>query len=158
MSAKADGGRRPRSGIVPWAWALLLLLLLQNVVGTYLNLFVVLPPSNDLASLLALYSVLAAHVAVGFLILATASIVVFLSARTRRVTFWSPAVAALAFSLLAFSSGVEFTIGGQVDFYSFLMEMMFLGAVGSDVVVLYFASRLGAPEPRAASSPRLAED
>ncbi len=139
---------RPRSPRTePWAWTLLSLLLLQNIVGIYLNLFVSLPQSTDLGALLAAYSVLAFHVAVGFLILGTAGILLFLTARTKRLALWLPALGALAFALLAFSSGVEFTVGGQDDALSFLMELFFLGVVGCDVVVLYVATRLRTAEP-----------
>lgn len=156
-STRPEGGRRPadrlRSQIVPWAWTVLALLLVQNVLGIYLNLYVPLPPSNDLAILLASYSVLAMHVAVGFLILGATGVVLFLAARTRRVVLWAPALGGLAFALLAFSSGVEFTIGGQDDLYSFIMEILFLGVVGADVLVLYAASRPHAsPEREARSS------
>ncbi len=127
--------------IEPWAWTVLVLLLVQNVLGIYLNLFVSLPASHDLAALIASYSALAMHVAVGFLILATTSIVLYLSARAQRASLWAPAAAALVLSLLAFSSGVEFTIGGQDDVFSFLMELLFLGVVASDVLVLHGAGR-----------------
>ncbi len=143
---------RLRSQIAPWAWALLALLLLQNILGIYLNLFVALPASQDLAALLASYSVLAMHVTVGFLILATAGVILFLGARTHRGALWIPALAALVFALLAFSTGVEFTIGGQDDVLSFLMEIAFLGVVGSDVLVLYAASRSRSPRDAATSS------
>lgn len=142
MAPVATQGRL-RTRIGPWAWALLVLLLVQNVLGIYLNLFVPLPESKDLGALIASYSVLALHVAVGFLILGTAGVLVFLGARSRRVALWAPALGALAFAFLAFSSGVEFTVGGQDDVLSFVMEMAFLGVVACDVLVLYVASRLG---------------
>ncbi len=128
-----------RRNVALWAWILLASLLVQNVVGIYLNLFVPLPQSSDLAPLLAAYSVLALHVAVGFLILATAGILVFLAARIGRASLWIPALGSLVFSLMAFSSGVEFTVGGQNDLLSFVMELAFLGAVACDAVVLYEA-------------------
>ncbi len=135
-----EGARTPlRTRIAPWAWAVLALLLVQNVLGIYLNLFVALPTSSDLASLLAAYSVLALHVAVGFLILGTAGVVLFLAARTRRAVLWIPALGSLAFSFLAFSSGVEFTVGGHDDLLSFVMEIAFLGVVACDAIVLYAA-------------------
>lgn len=128
-----------RTRVASWAWALLVLLLVQNAVGIYLNLFVALPPARDLAPLLAAYSILALHVAVGFLILGTAGVILFLAARMHRAALWLPALGSLAFSLLAFSSGVEFTVGGQDDLLSFVMELAFLGAVACDAIVLYAA-------------------
>lgn len=142
MLEDRQGGPAIRSRVVPWAWALLALLLVQNVLGIYLNLFVTLPESRDLAALLAAYSVLALHVTIGFLVLGTAAVILFLAARTRRLGLWLPAVGSLAFAFLAFSTGVEFTIGGQDDALSFLMELFFLGVVGCDVIVLYAATRL----------------
>ena len=151
-SDRAKASLRNRVG--PWAWALLVLLLVQNAVGIYLNLFVALPPSSDLAPLLAAYSVLALHVAVGFLILGTAAVILFLAVRARRASLWVPALGSLAFSLLAFSSGVEFTIGGQDDLLSFVMEMAFLGAVACDAVVLYAAR--GVPGSTRTGEPAMA--
>lgn len=132
---------KPRSRIVRWAWALLVLLLIQNVLGIYLNLFVTLPPSHDLAALIASYAVLAIHVIVGFLILGAAAVVLFLAARSRRTTLWVSALVSLVFAFLAFSSGVEFTVGGQDNVLSFVMELAFLGVVAFDVLVLYVATR-----------------
>ncbi len=136
---KAEDRRRTR--IAVWGWALLVLLLVQNLLGIYLNLFVALPSTQDLGSLIAAYSVLALHVLVGFLILGTAAVIVFLSARSRRLALWLPAAAALALAFLAFSAGVEFTVGGQDDVLSFLMELAFLGLVAADVFVIYQASK-----------------
>lgn len=162
VTERRSAPRRPnhsfRTSTIPWAWAVLAVLLLQNVVGIYLNLFVALPTSPDLGTLIASYSALAMHVALGFLLLATTGIVVYLAARSRNVSLWVPAVATLAFSLLAFSSGVEFTIGGQDDLVSFVMEIAFLGAVASDVLVLYAASRFRVPQAPAAMSSLPAEE
>ncbi len=141
----------PPTRITPWAWTLLVLLLAQNLLGIYLNLYVPLPQSRDLGALIASYSVLAVHVAVGFLILGTAAALVFLGVRARRAALWAPALGALGFAFLAFSSGVEFTVGGQDDLLSFVMELAFLGVVACDVLVLYVASRMAAPGARPAS-------
>lgn len=153
MTDDRHGDYRLPPRVIRWAWVLVALLLLQNVMGIYLNLFVPLPQSTDLAALLASYSVLAIHVALGFFILGTAGVILFLAGRTRRLSLWLPALGSLSFALLAFSSGVEFTIGGQDDLFSFLMELLFLGAVGCDVVVLYAATRLRHGE--GASTPKL---
>ncbi len=142
MSMLAAAPRpRLRVRVAPWAWAVLVLLLLQNVLGIYLNLFVPLPQGPDLVSLMAAYAILAGHVIVGILLLVSTGVTVLLAARTDRRTVWGPALAALAFTFLAFESGIEFVIGGQNDGLSFLMELAFLGAVASDVLVLSEAGR-----------------
>lgn len=141
-SARGSARRSRRATrIVPWAWAVLVLLFVQNVLGIYLNLFVPLPEGPSLDSLMASYSVLAAHVIVGILLLVAPGIVLYLAARARRADLWAPALATLAFAFLAFMSGIEFVIGGQDDALSFLMELGFLGVVASDVLVLYQATR-----------------
>lgn len=139
-------GSRSRSRIALWAWTLLALLLVQNILGIYLNLFVALPPSHDLGSLVASYAALAVHVLVGFLILGTGGVVLYLSARSRRAALWVPALVALASAFLAFSTGVEFTVGGQDNLLSFVMEVAFLGVVAGDVLVLYVAGGARAPD------------
>lgn len=126
-----------------WAWAVLLLLLLQNALGIYLNLYVSLPEGPDLTSLMALYAILAAHVVVGISLLASTGVLAYLAGRSHRRSLWIPALAVFGFTFLAFESGIEFVIGGQDDLFSFLMEVFFLGAVGSDVLVLSAATRLG---------------
>ncbi len=128
-----------RSRVAPWAWSVLVLLLLQNVLGIYLNLYVSLPQGPDLISLMAAYSVLAGHVIVGILLLVSTGATLLLAGRTHRRTVWGPALAAFAFTFLAFESGIEFVIGGQDNGLSFLMELAFLGVVASDVLVLYEA-------------------
>ncbi len=149
--------KRPPTRIAPWAWTLLALLLVQNLLGIYLNLFVPLPQSRDLGALIASYSVLAVHVAVGFLILGPAGAMVFLGVRARRAALWVPALGALGFAFLAFSSGVEFTVGGQDDVLSFVMELAFLGVVACDVLVLYVASRITVPGAHPATPASLEE-
>lgn len=141
MSPTDRRSPRLRSQIAPWAWTILGLLLVQNVLGIYLNLFVSLPEGPSLDALMATYSILAAHVIVGILLLVTPGIVLFLAARTRRAALWIPALAMLAFAFLAFESGIEFVIGGQDDVLSFLMELGFLGVVAADVLVLYQVTR-----------------
>ncbi len=147
MTAVSEtSGREPprprlRSRIAPWAWAVLVLLLLQNVLGIYLNLYVALPESSDLLGLMALYGILAAHVVVGISLLVSTGILAFLAGRTHQKHLWIPAVTAFAFTFLAFESGIEFVVGGQDDVFSLLMEVFFLGVVASDVVVLYEATR-----------------
>ncbi len=133
----------PRLGtrIGPWAWAVLLLLLGQNVLGTCLNLFVSLPASSDVLSLMAIFGVLAAHVIVGISLLVSTGVVLYLAGRTHRRSLWIPALAAFAFTFLAFESGIEFVIGGQDNLFSFLMEVFFLAAVASDVVLLHESAR-----------------
>lgn len=142
-STAAASPPRPRfrSRIAPWAWSVLVLLLLQNVIGIYLNLFVPLPQGPDVLSLMAAYSILAAHVVAGILLLVSTGVVLLLAGRTHRPSLWAPALAALLFTFTAFESGIEFVIGGQDDAFSFLMELAFLGVVAADVLVLYQATR-----------------
>ncbi len=137
-------GSRPQPPIVPWAWSVLVLLLLQNFLGIYLNLFVSLPQGPDLLGLMAIYAVLAAHVVVGISLLVGTGIVLLLAARAHRRDLWLPALVSFASTFAAFESGIEFVIGGQEDWFSFLMEAFFLAAVAFDVLVLVQAVRLGA--------------
>ncbi len=134
-----------RSRIAPWAWTVLALLLAQNLLGIYLNLYVPLPQGPDLLALMAEYAILAAHVAVGILLLVSTGAVLLLAGRTHRRSLWVPALAALLLTFLAFESGIEFVINGQDNRFSFLMELGFLGVVASDVLVLVQAARTHRP-------------
>lgn len=135
-------GSRPQPPIVPWAWSVLVLLLLQNLLGIYLNLFVSLPQGPDLLALMAVYAVLAAHVIVGISLLVSTGVVLLLAARAHRRSLWVPALVSFASTFAAFESGIEFVIGGQEDWFSFLMEGFFLAALALDVLVLFQAARL----------------
>lgn len=128
--------------IVRWSWITLLLLLLQNVMGTYLNLYVDLTqfPSGDAA--IRSVVVLDLHVLNAIAIIGTSAYVLAKAVRTRDRTMRLSALAGLAFVILAFFSGIEFTFFGDVDAFSFLMEVGFLGIIGCVVLVLYEASRL----------------
>ncbi len=122
---------------------MLVLLLLQNLLGIYLNLFVPLPQGPDLLALMAVYAVLAVHVVVGISLLVSTGVVLLLAARAHLRSLWAPALVSFASTFAAFESGIEFVIGGQGDWFSFLMEAFFLAAVAFDVLVLFQAARLG---------------
>lgn len=148
-STTSQPARHPglRTRLTRWSGSVLVLLVVQHVLGLYLQLVSPLPDGVGFLSTVASDAVLAAHVSVAILILATTAVVFFLAALSRRVVLWAPALVGLAITFAAFQSGLEFIIGGQEVVFSLPMGLLFLGVVGSDVLILFWLTRR-APVPR----------
>lgn len=137
-------GRSPRVALrrMAWmAWLALALLILQNVLGMDLNLFVSLPGSESFDALLGSVPILLFHVVNGLALLVIGGVLVAHAASLRNRLLMASSAANLAFVFLAIFFGVDFVIAGQDDALSLLMEAAFLGAVASVVILLVAVAR-----------------
>ncbi len=125
--------------IVRWSWITLALLLLQNLLGMGLNLYVDLSSYPTIEDAFRAAPALGVHVLTAFAIIGTSAYVFARTVGTKDRRMLLMALAGLGFVLLAFFSGIEFTFFGQVDAFSFLMEAGFVGTIGSVAVVLVMA-------------------
>ncbi len=125
-----------------WSWITLALLLVQNLLGMGLNLYVDLSSYSTVDAAFRGAPILDVHVLTAFAIVGTSAYVLVLAAAARQRRMGVAALAGLGFVLLAFLSGIEFTFFGQVDAFSFLMEVGFAGTLGCVAVVLAMARGL----------------
>jgi hypothetical protein len=127
------------------AWAGILLLGLQNLLGIYVNLFVTLPAPAGYGTVLGVVAgnpALAFHALLALLMLA-GSIEMAASAWGLSDELRVPALAAVLLVLLATIFGYRF-VANQLTFDSFGMELAFVGVLLSEVVLLYRATgRIG---------------
>ncbi len=146
--------------LVRWTWGILGALLVQNVLGMGLDLYVSLPSSLPFTKLFVTAPLLTAHVVLAFLlVVATAAFAV--SARRSRIDglTWRAVLAFLAV-LVALQEGFAYTFTLNPG-YSFGMDLAFLFAVAFEVGILFLlagergrASRSAGPSvPGAPSSP-----
>lgn len=99
-------------------------LVIQFLLGMYINIFVSGPPYNTLANLL-----FASHVAVGTIILAIAA---YLSIRVRKIgdnAVRKPSIAGLVFVVIAYLGGLSFVFTNGNDTFSYVMAIAFLFAI-----------------------------
>ncbi len=134
--------RRLRS-VIRWSWITLALLLVQDLLGMVLNLYVDLASYPTIEDAFRSAPVLGIHVLTGFAAIATSAYILVRAVGTAERRIQLAALAGLGFVLLAFLSGVEFTFYGQVDAFSFLMETGFVGILGCIAVILALAHGLG---------------
>ncbi len=128
--------------IVRWSWITLALLLVQNALGMYLNLYADLTAFPNVEDAFRSVPALGIHVLTAFAIIGSSAYVLARGLRASDRIVQLTALAGLAFVLLAFFSGIEFTFYGEVDAFSFLMEVGFLGIVACVAFSLYRVSRL----------------
>ena len=130
-------------------WALLALLVVQNLLGLALNLYVALPSSPSFLVVFTSVPLLTAHIALAFLLVAVAAYAVVGARRAGlRDIAWLELLE-LVFLIVAVQEGFAFTFT-QNNLFSFGMEVGFLGAVVTQAVVLYrlaLAPRATAPQP-----------
>lgn len=152
MSAPADlsvSGRRRRGRrvvTVPFlAGVLVSLLAFQFLLGTYLELFVTIPPGRDLGALpLDGLVVLVLHILLGIMVITTSLRMTFVAARARNGRQIALAGIAALGMIVAFLSGAGFTFGDPGDVLSFVMAFgTFLGLLGSGLLL----ARAHAPRP-----------
>lgn len=125
------------------------LLTVQNILGTFLNLFVTLNDTSEYAGVFAAMFGSAAgvlHVVVAVLLLISLAVVMAVAWPTHRWQLRAPALAALVSFLVAGYSGFHF-VASQNNIYSFSMELGFLGVLLSEVALLHVIGyRPSAPE------------
>ncbi len=124
------------------AWIALPILVLQNLMGMYLNLWLDFSNYSSVPRVFAAVPTIDFHVAVGGLIVTIASARFALSLLPSGRPFRIPSVFIFVFALLAFSSGVEFTFFGHDDVFSFLMELGFGGIIVSVAGLIYVAFKM----------------
>ncbi len=147
----ADAQVRRLRSVIRWSWITLALLLVQDLLGMLLNLYVDLASYPTIEDAFRSAPVLGIHVLTGFAVIASSAYILVRAVGTGEPRIQLAALAGLGFVLLAFLSGVEFTFFGQVDAFSFLMETGFVGILGCIAVVLALAhgsrSRPAVPGP-----------
>ncbi len=141
-------GRRPVT--VPFlASVLVALLSIEFLLGTYLSLYVSIPPGNVGALALDGLVVLALHIIVGIMVIGTALRMTLVAVRAHdRRQIALAAIAALGM-VLAFLAGADFAFGSQSDASSFAMAFgFFLGMFCSALLV----AGVSLPRPGSAGS------
>lgn len=144
MTAVVESSRNQPStdrlvGVRKALWAVLGLMILQGVLGIYVNLFSSLPvPSDPNAVFPIVFStpVLAAHFLNALALIGLSAYLVWSAGRVRvpGLRFWS-AMLLVAFFAATYS-GYHFT-GTQNNDYSFAMELGFLAALGVVALLIY---------------------
>lgn len=142
-SASEPSASRPRRGgrrevtAAFLAGVLMALLSIQFLLGTYLNLYVTIPPGGNLGAMdLGGLAVLILHILVGIMVIGTSLRMTFVAVRAHigRQTALA-AIAALGM-IVAFLAGADFTFSSQGNAASFLMAFgFFLGMFCSALIV-----------------------
>ena len=127
--------------IISGAAIAVVLLVSQNLMGMYMNFWVNLSSFANMVDAFRTEGVLDAHIAVGLVIVIGTFLQVTFGVRSRQRNIRLAAASAFGFALLAFLSGLQFTLGGQSDIFSFSMEIGFVGIFGSIAVLLYLTGK-----------------
>ncbi len=148
MSARPQRARRPVTA--PFMAAVLMALLsIEFLLGTYLNLYVTIPPGGVGSMNVGGLVVLVLHIIVGIMVLGTAGRLAYVASKAhdRRQTVLA-AIAAVGM-VLAFLAGADFAFNSQSDASSFTMAFgFFLGMICSALIV----AGAHLPRPEAAST------
>lgn len=135
-------------------WIALPILILQNLMGMYLNLWLDFSNYSSLPKVFSSVPTLDFHVAVGVLILSIASSRLGVSLLPGGRPFMVPSFFIFVFAILAFASGVEFTFYGNNDLFSFTMELGFGGIIVSVAGLIYVGTRLQRMKAQTQSPPK----
>jgi hypothetical protein len=152
VSARGDPGRRGRRPVSLEFLASVLvgLLAIQFLLGTYLEIFVTIPPGRDIGAIPIIgLVVLVLHIVVGILLVGLSLRMTLIALRTKaRGGTILAGVSALGI-LVAFLGGMGFTFGDQSDVLSFVMATGFFLAMLCSGVLLAgsnVARRASGPE------------
>lgn len=142
-------GISPHSALVRWSWTLLGALLLQNILGMGLNLYVALPSTVTFTYLFVTTPLLTAHIILWFLLVIMAGLLLVRvrSAEIPGLTW--PAVLVLVFLIVAIQEGFAFVFTGD-NAFSYGMEVGFVLAVAFQALLLFRAAKV--PDLAAGSS------
>ncbi len=121
------------------AWIALPILVIQNLLGMYLNLWLDFSKYSSVPKVFASVPWIDLHVAIGLLILSVATERLVLGLLPQNRPFRIPSIFVFVFAVLAFSSGVGFTFFGNDDVLSFAMEIGFGGIIASVAALVYVA-------------------
>ena len=140
--AEATPGRRRRRArrevTAPFLAAVLMALLsIEFLLGTYLNLFVPIPPDGNLGALPpAGLVILALHIIVGVMVIGTAGRLALVASTSHERRQTALAVIAAVGMVIAFLAGADFTFVDQAAGDSFGMAFgFFLGMICSALIV-----------------------
>ena len=123
------------------AWGLLALLVLENLLGIFANLYITLPAGNAIEAIFTSFPVLTVHVVNGFLMLALAATMVVSTHRAGYRRLRNVAIFEVVFLAVAIQEGFAYS-ATQNNLFSFGMEAAFVFAVVGVATLLY---RLGPP-------------
>jgi len=135
-------------------WIALPILVLQNLLGMYLNLWLDFSSYTSVPRVFASVPTIDFHVAVGIVILSIASSRFALSFLPQQRAFRVPSIFIFLFAVLAFGSGVEFTFFGNDDIFSFTMEIGFGGIIISVAALIYVNAQIQKMRGQAQNPPR----
>ncbi|MGI0129247.1 MAG: hypothetical protein ACREEC_03710 [Thermoplasmata archaeon] len=129
-----------RRSLLGWAWGIFGVLLLENVLGMGLNLYVTLPSTVTFTRLFVYTPLLTAHIAIAFVLFGSAVYLLLLARRSRIVGLpWRSAALVLSL-VLAIQEGFTFTFT-QNNAFSYGMEIGFLGAVAFQASILFLLGK-----------------
>ena len=135
------------AALVRWAWSLLGFLLVQNILGMGLSLYVTLPSSVTFTRIFVTTPLLTAHVVLGFLLVVMAALfLVRVRSTAIRGLGWRAALV-LLFVLVALQEGFAFVFTGN-NVFSYGMDIGFVLAVSFQVSVLLRAAQAAADGAR----------
>jgi hypothetical protein len=134
---------RPVDRLATLGWIGLALLVVQNMLGTALNLYVLLPAFSTIGQVFVSVPLLTAHISLAFVLVGLAGYFLIVARGSGARGIVLPAALVLVFLAAAVQEGFAFTFTGN-NIFSYGMEVGFLGAVLFQAVVLF---RLGRPRP-----------
>jgi hypothetical protein len=117
-------------------------LLLQNILGTGLNLYVSLPSSTSFTKVFVTTPLLTAHIALAFLLVAATAAFLVPARRSRIDGVTVRGVLAFLSVVVALQEGFAYTFTLN-NAYSYGMDIAFLFAVAFEVGILYHLARHG---------------
>jgi heme A synthase len=139
---------RPLDRMRRLAWGLLGMLVLENLLGIFANLYVTLPSSNAIQSIFTSYPVLALHVVLAFVMVAAAAFLVVFAHRNGYRRFRNLGALEVVFLAVAIQEG--FAYAATLDSaFSLGMDVAFLLAVIVDVRLLTLLAGGSDPPPTA---------
>jgi len=144
-AAPPAGSRTTERALVRTTWGILGALLLENLLGMGLNLYVSLPSSTSFTKVFVTTPLLTAHIALAFLLVAATAAFVLLARRSRIEGLTLRGALAFLSVVVALQEGFAyaFTLNNA---YSYGMDVAFVFAVVFEVGILY---RLGQARPAA---------
>lgn len=142
MSVEKPGPLMKTYLFLSTVWVALPILVLQNLLGMYLNLWLNFSNYSSVPKVFSSVPTIDIHVAIGILILSIASSRLAVSLFPQQRPYMIPSLSIFLFALLAFGSGVEFTFFGNKDLFSFTMEIGFGGIIVSVAALIFVNARL----------------
>lgn len=142
----AAAGRRRRRITLPFlASGLVGMLAFEFLLGTYLQMFVELPPGGDFGTLpFGGLVVLVLHIVVGLLLIGLCLRMTYVAVRSKSLRGTVLAGLSVLGVVIAFAAGSDFTYGSQAEVMSFAMATGFFIAMVSAAILLASASATAA--------------